>query len=342
MKAVEINRYGPAGVLSLNENVPMPEIAPDEVLVQNRASSVNPIDTLKRTGYGRSIFARKRRREFPWIMGNDVAGVIIQTGAKVSKFNLHDEVFCALSGFGPGAWAEYIAVPADIAAIKPLNLSFEEAASIPYVGLTAWAALAGRGGLSPGSGSGKKALVHGGSGGVGSFAIQLLKAWGWFVATTCSTRNVALVKAIGADEIIDYTAIDFSDELKNYDLVFDTVGVKVPGYEERSIAVLKPNSSSTYISIVHPLVRSLDRYGFLFGGLIAASDLVRKKIRHRKIGYHWSIFKPDGRALDKIRPLIESGAIRPVIDKTYTLEQMPEAHQYVESGQARGKVGIRI
>ena len=342
MKAVEINGYGHVGVLSLNENAPMPRIGPREVLVQNRASSVNPIDALKRTGYGRSIFNKKRRREFPWIMGNDAAGLITQIGEKVSKFEIHDEVFCALSGFKQGAWAEYIAVPENFAAIKPVNLSFEEAASIPYVGLTTWAALVGRGGLSSGGGSGKKALVHGGSGGVGSFAIQLLKAWGWWVATTCSTRNVELVKDIGADEIIDYSTVDFSIVLKGYDLVFDTVGVKVPGYEERSIAVLKPESGSVYISIVHPLIRYLDRYGILFGGLIAISNLVRKKIRHRKIGYHWSIFRSDGQALEEIGKLVEAGAIRPVIDKTYSLQQMPEAHEYIETGHARGKVVIRI
>ena len=342
MKAVEINTYGTVDVLNLKENVPVPDPAPNEVLIQNRASSVNPIDTLKRTGYGRSIFVKKRRREFPWILGNDAAGVVTKTGRRVSKFKVNDEVFSAVSGYKQGAWAEYVPVPENAAAKKPENLSFEEAASIPYVAVTTWAALVNRGGLTPGDGKGRKALVHAGSGGVGSFAIQLLKAWGWYVATTCSTGNVVLVENLGADEVVDYTSEDFSETLKDYDLVYDTIGFKVPGYEERSISVLKPNAGSVYVSIVHPVIKTLDDKGLALGGLKVLTSLIRRKIKYRGIGYHWSVVKPNGKALELVKQYIEDGKIKPVIDRTYTIEQIAEANQYIENGHARGKVVIKM
>lgn len=342
MKAVEINAYGSVDVLKVNENVPVPDIAPNEVLIHNRASSVNPIDTLKRTGYGRSIFAKKRRREFPWILGNDAAGVVTKTGKRVSKFKVDDEVFSAVSGYKQGTYAEYVPVAEDAAAKKPANLNFEEAASIPYVAVTTWAALVDRGGLTPGSGKGQKALVHAGSGGVGSFAIQLLKVWGWYVATTCSTGNIDLVKTLGADEVIDYTREDFAETLKEYSLVYDTIGFKVPGYEERSISVLKQNAGSVYVSIVHPVIKTLDDNGLALGGLKVLSSLIKRKIKYRGIGYHWSVVKPYGKALEQTKEYIEDGKIKPVIDRTYTFEQMAEAHQYIETGHARGKVVIRI
>ena len=342
MKAVEINAYGTVNVLKLNENVPVPDIAPNEVLIHNRASSVNPIDTLKRTGYGRSIFVKKRRREFPWILGNDAAGVVTKTGRRVTKFKVNDEVFGAVSGYKQGTYAEYVPVPEDAAAIKPDNLSFEEAAAIPYVAVTTWAALVDRGGQTPEGGKGQKALVHAGSGGVGSFAIQLLKAWGWYVATTCSTGNVDLVKNLGADEVVDYTREDFAKTLKNYNLVYDTIGFKVPGYEERSISVLKPNAGSVYVSIVHPVIKTLDDNGLALGGLKVLASLIRRKIKFRGVGYHWSVVKPSGKALELIKQYIEDGKIKPVIDRSYAIEQIAEAHQYIETGHARGKVAICV
>lgn len=342
MKAVEINAYGPVNVLKVNQNAPVPDIAPNEVLIHNKASSVNPIDTLKRTGYGHSIFVKKRRREFPWILGNDAAGIVTKTGKRVSKFKVDDEVFSAVSGYKQGTYAEYVPVPEDAAAKKPENLSFEEAASIPYVAVTTWAALVDRGGLTPGDGKGKKALVHAGSGGVGSFAIQLLKAWGWHIATTCSTQNVDLVKNLGADEVVDYTKDDFTTALRDFNLVFDTIGFKEPGYEERSISILKPNAGSVYVSIVHPIIKTLDDNGLALGGVKVLTALIRRKIKYRGIGYHWSVIKPNGNALELIKQYIEKGKIKPVIDRTYTIEQMADAHRYIETGHARGKVVIRI
>jgi len=251
-------------------------------------------------------------------------------------------VFSALTGYKQGAWAEYVPILEDAAAKKPENLSFEEVASIPYVPLTTWAAIVDRAGCTPGGGTGKKALVHAGSGGVGSFAIQLLKAWGWYVATTCSTRNVELVKNLGADEVVDYMKDDFTKILKDYDLVYDTIGVKVTGHEEQSISILKPNAKAVYVSIVHPVIKTLDHHGLVLGGLRVVLALIRKKAKYRKIGYHWSVFKPNGKALDLIGRYIEEGKIRPVIDRTFTIRQMPETHKYIETGHARGKVVITL
>lgn len=342
MKAVEINQYGSSDVLHYKKDVAKPKIGCNDVLVHNKATSVNPIDIAKREGYGKPLFELKRQENFPWIMGNDVAGVIVEVGSNVTRFKTGDEVFGALSINRQGAWAEYITIAEDEIAFKPTNISFEEAGAIPYVALTTWAALIDKAKLNQDSAKRKKVLVHAGSGGVGTFAIQLLKAFGYYVATTCSTDNIDLVKSLGADEIIDYSKEDYSCVLKDFDVVYDTLGSNVEGNEEKSIATLKGQVGAVYVSIVHPMLSLITENGLLLGLLKVLFTLLGKKIKNRGISYQWSLFKPNGKALEQIKQLIEAGKIKPVIDRTYTLEQMKEAHDYIANGHAKGKVAITL
>ncbi|BBO75555.1 NADPH:quinone reductase [Desulfosarcina widdelii] len=342
MKAITINSYGSSEVLNLDTRQPLPVVGPHDILVRNKATSVNPIDVMKREGYGRPVFEKKRQVKFPWILGNDTAGIVEKVGKKATRFKAGDEVFSAPGIHRQGTWAEYAAVDEKEAAFKPKNLSFEEAASIPYVAMTSWKALVHHAKITPVKASGKKVLVHAGSGGVGTFAIQLLKAWGCHVAATCSTRNIELVEELGADTIIDYTVTDFTRELKDYDVVFDTIGHKVAGHEEKSISILKQNGTAAYVSIVHPMLSIITDNGLLAGVPKMGLALLSNKFKNRGIRYCWSVFSPNGKALEQVRQHLEVQKIKPVIDRVYPLDQMAEANTYVETGRARGKVVIRI
>jgi NADPH:quinone reductase-like Zn-dependent oxidoreductase/uncharacterized protein YndB with AHSA1/START domain len=342
MRAMRLERFGaPAEALSLVEDAPLPTMSPDDVLVRVVASSVNPIDCRRRGGYGRRLFARRGAR-LPLVLGRDVSGVVECAGSAVRRFRPGEAVWGAVDGFRDGAWAEFVAVHQRELAAKPASLDYEQAAALPYVGVTTWSALVGRAGLTPGNAAGRRVLVHAGSGGVGSFAIQLLKAWGAWVATTCSTRNVELVTSLGADRVIDYTRQDFSRELRDLDLVFDTLGGEA---EAPSLGVLAERRGAAYVSVVHPLIAFTDRFGLLPGAAAAVGLLTSRKLAQRILhgrGYHWSVAAPDGRALAEIGQLVEAGKIRPVIDRTYPFEALPEAHTYSESNRARGKIIIRI
>lgn len=342
MKAITINTYGSSEVLELDIRQPLPMVGPHDILVRNRASSVNPIDVMKREGYGRPVFEKKREVKFPWVLGNDTAGIVEKIGKKVSRFKVGDEVFSAPGIHRQGTWAEFTAIDENEAGFKPLNLTFEEAASIPFVAMTSWKALVNHAKITPVNASGKKVLVHAGSGGVGTFAIQLLKAWGSHVATTCSTRNIELVEDLGTDTIIDYTVTDFAKVLKDYDTVFDTIGHKVAGNEEKSISILKQNGRSVYVSIVHPMLSIITDNGLLSGVPKMGLTFLSKKFKNRRIHYYWSVFSPNGKALEQVRQYLELQKIKPMIDRVYPLDQMAEANTYVETGRARGKVVISI
>lgn len=342
MNAIIINEYGSTDVLQYKKDIPMPEIGAYDILVHNKATSVNPVDTLKRNGYGWPIFEKKRNVKFPWILGNDTAGIIEQVGEKVTKFKIGDEVYSAPSISRQGTWAEYTAIAENEVALKPKNISFEEAGGIPYVALTTWMALVNHAKLTPANAARKRVLVHAGSGGIGSFAIQLLKAWGCYVATTCSTRNIELVKSLGADEVIDYTIDDFSHILKDFDVVFDTIGSKAERNEEKSISILKKNAGAVYVSIVHPIVPIITKNGLLLGLLKVAIALLIKKFKNRSISYQWSLFTPNANALEQVTQYIEAEKIKPVIDRIFTLDQMAEAHNHIATGRAKGKVVLSI
>ncbi len=341
MLAMVIKRYGAAKDVLHAEHIAKPSAKVDEVLVRLKATSVNPIEYKMRAGYGRKVFTKKRGFEFPVILGNDVCGVVEAVGKKVLDFQVGDEIFAAPEVNGQGSYSEYRVIKSIYCVKKPDTLSFVDAASIPYVAMTAWACLVTRAKLRPGHCAGKKVLVHGGSGGIGSFAIQLLKAWGAHVTTTCSTKKIERARALGADCVIDYQQEDISHMTSDFDVVLDTVG---GANEQKSLHLLKKHSNAHYVSLVIPVLSAIDNSGLLKGAIGSAITLMRKKRACKKNGihYHWGMFKSNKDALKAVKDLLDKHEIKPVVDKTFPLDQLAEAHNYAESGNVFGKVAIEI
>ncbi len=339
MRAVEVHEYGAArDVLIFNQDAPVPEPAADEIRIRVHASAVNNIDCAIRGGYGRNIFKARGLFELPLIIGRDVSGVVEKIGAAVTKFAGGDEVYAAPSNRG---CADFVTVKADFVALKPKNISHLEAASFPYVILTAWAALVDYAGLTADNTAGQKIFLPRGSGGVGTLAIQWMKAWGAHVATTCSTGNIEMVRALGADEVFDYTQDGFEGKLRDYDVALDMLG------HEQAPAVLdtlKIDGNARYVSIVSPLMLLTDEHGYDEGSQIYDAQLVDRKAEQAKLGreFFWSFMHPSGEALALLAGLIEQGKIKPVIDRVYPLDQLVEAHEFVETRRARGKVVVDV
>ncbi|MCS1350391.1 NADP-dependent oxidoreductase [Mechercharimyces sp. CAU 1602] len=332
MKAMTVEKYGADQQLQLTE-LPTPSIGDDDVLVRISAASVNPIDYLVRNGNFRLAF----KNTFPLILGNDMAGIVEKIGPNVSKFKVGDKVYGRPNPNRIGTFAQYIAIHQHDLALTPQNLTMEEAAAIPLVGLTAWQALNDILQLK----KGQKILIHAGAGGVGTFAIQLAKHIGAFVATTASENGEALVKEMGADLFINYKTESFEDVIDHYDAVFDTVGGDTL---ERSFRVLKPDGKLVSVS-GPPTKEGAIAYGlgFLPKMLFSlASKKIRKTAKQYGIPYHWLGMKPNGEQLSQITALIEGGIIRPVIDRTYPLSQAQAAIEHVESKRAKGKVIITV
>jgi NADPH:quinone reductase-like Zn-dependent oxidoreductase len=266
------------------------------------------------------------------------AGVVVATGAGVTRFTAGDEVYARPDKNRIGTFAELIAINQDDVAPKPATLTMEEAASIPLVGLTCWQALVERANLQPG----QKVLIHAGSGGVGTIAIQLAKHLGASVATTTSTSNTGLVKSLGADVVVDYTKQAFEAILHDYDVVLDTLGGETLG---KSLQVLKPGGK--VISIAGPpdpaFARELGANPAVRLVMTALSFRIRQRARCRHVTYSFLFMKASGDQLREITALIEAGAIRPVVDRVFAFESTPEALAYVEEGRAKaGKVVIRM
>ena len=343
MRAFQISEYGGVEVLRLNEAAPDPVPASDEVLIRVVATSVNPVDAGRRAGYGHAIFKARGGADMPLILGHDLSGVVQAVGNQVKSFKVGDEVWAAPNAFRDGTYAELIAVAESEVDHKPTNISHVEAATLPYVALTTWAALVGRVDAATHQSSDKRAFVPAGAGGVGSIAIQLLKAWGFRVTTTCGPANVALCKSLGADEVIDYTNSRWQDA-GPFELVFDTMGYRNAA-EGSAVCLLSRRRNAQYVSIVHDLMPLTDARGLPLGALSAGGALLGRKIRERILhgrGYHWSLFRPSGSALAEIRAMVEGEQIRPVIDTVYEFEELPQAHAHIETGHARGKLALRV
>jgi reticulon-4-interacting protein 1, mitochondrial len=339
MRTVEVHEYGTArDVLIFNNNAPVPEPVADEIRIRVHASAVNNIDCAIRGGYGRHIFKARGLFDLPIILGRDVSGVVEKIGEDVTKFTVGDEVYAAPSNRG---CADFVTVKADFVALKPKNLTHLEAASFPYVILTAWAALVDHAGLTIANTSHQKVFLPRGSGGVGTLAIQWMKAWGAHVATTCSTANLDLVQELGADEVFDYTQDGFEGKIKDYDVALDMLGHEM---EPAVLDTLKVNGDARYVSIVSPLMLLTDEHGYEEGSRIYDAQLSERIEQQAALGreFAWSFMHPSGNALATIATLIEQGKIRPVIDRVYQMDELVEAHEYVESRRARGKVVISI
>jgi len=332
MKAFVVDRYGRKNGIRAAD-MPPPEPGEDDVLIQIHAASVNPLDSKIRDGEFKLILPYR----LPLILGNDLAGVVVRVGSRVRQFKSGDEVYARPHKDRIGTFAEFIAVKEDAVALKPTTLTMDEAASIPLVGLTAWQTLIEKGQLR----KGQKVLIHAGSGGVGTFAIQLAKHVGATVATTTSARNIELVKSLGADIVIDYKKDEFSVILKDYDVVLDTQGGKAL---EKSLRVLKPGGR--LIGIAGPpdpdFAKETGASWFLKTAMRFLSYRIRKAAKRHHVSYSFVFMRPDGGQLSQIAKLIDAGTIRPVIDRVFPFESTQEALAYVETGRVKGKVVIKI
>src|SRR5438477_567354 len=332
MKAFVFDRYGSADRVRANE-VQDPEMREDDVLIEIHAAGVNPLDSKIRDGE----FKRLLPYRLPLILGNELAGFVIRVGSRVRRFKPGDEVYARPDKNRIGTFAELIAVREDDLAIKPKSLTMEEAASIPLVGLTAWQALVEKAKLK----KGQKVLIHAGSGGVGTFAIQLAKHVGATVATTTSTANIDFVQRLGSDIVIDYKKEDFAHVLRDYDVVLHSLD-KVT--LEKSLRVLRPGGQ--LISISGPpdpeFARQLGLSRILELVMRLLSFRIRRQAKSHGINYSFLFMRASGRQLTEIPSLSDEGAVRPVLDRVFPFESTQEAMAYVETGRAKGKVVVRV
>ena len=332
MKAVVIDRYGSNEVVRTRD-VPTPELRDDDVLVQIHAASVNPVDFKIRAGKLKPILPYR----LPLVLGSDLAGVVLEAGPRARRLKPGDEVFARPHKDRIGAFAELIAIREDAVALKPKRLTMEESASVPLVGLTAWQALVERARLKPG----QKVLIHAGSGGVGTIAIQLAKHLGAMVATTTSAANLEWVKNLGADIVIDYKKEDFEAIVRDYDVVLDTLGGETL---EKSVRVLKPGGK--VISISGPpdpeFAKSIGANWLVRMAMRLLSRRIRKDAKRRGVSYSFLFMRASAEQLRELGSLIDAGRIRPVVDRVFPFESTKEALAYVETGRAKGKVVIKV
>ncbi len=306
MKAAVFHEYeGPVEIAEVTR----PELQNESVLIAVHAASLNPIDNILRAGYLRQML----ELSFPHVKGYDVSGTVVEVGKDVKSVKVGDEVFARPNQMDAGSVAEFARIQEGELALKPANMTHEQAASVPLAGLTAWQALVSKGDIKQGD----KVLIHAGSGGVGTFAIQIAKHFGAFVATTTSGKNADLVKELGADLVIDYTTQTFEDVLSDYDLVIDTIGGETLA---RSFEVLK--KGGTMVS-----VKSQD-----------TDNLAQKYGVH----FEWFFMSPDGKMLTELAKMISEGTVKTVIDSTFQMDQAAEAFDRLATGRAKGKIIIAV
>lgn len=332
MKAFIIDRYGKKRALRPAE-MPTPELRDDEVLVEVHAAGVNLLDSKIRDGEFKLILPYR----LPIVLGHDVAGVVVKAGPRVQQFKPGDEVYARTDDFRIGTFAEFVPVKEASLALKPKGLTMEEAASLPLVALTAWQALVEKAHLK----KGQKVFIQAGSGGVGTFAIQLARHLGATVATTTSAGNAALVKSLGADVVIDYKSQDFEDVLRDYDVVLNSQDGKTL---EKSLRVLKPGGR--LVSISGPpdpeFGQEIAAPGFLKLAMRLLSSGIRRRAKARGVGFLFLFMRANGSQLREITRLVESGAVRPVLDRVFPFESTNAAMAYVEAGRAKGKVVVKL
>ncbi|KAK5600133.1 Reticulon-4-interacting protein 1, mitochondrial [Crenichthys baileyi] len=354
MSAWVIDQYGSSGVLRHTEEITIPTINfAHDVMIKVSAASLNPLDVNMRGGYGAALLNIRRDplsmlnsfSEFPLILGRDLSGVVVDCGSGVTHFAPGDEVWAAIPPWKQGSLAEYVTLTEYEVSYKPKSLSHIEAASIPYVANTAFSALVNTGGLCRENSSNKRVLITGASGGVGTFSIQLLKAWGAHVTVTCSQNAEGLVRGLGADEVVDYTSGDVAEKLEvmqRFDVILDNVGGDT---EEWAIGLLKPWSGAKYVTLVSPLLLNTDSMGLLDGTLNAGLTLHNKafqNITSSGVFYRWAFYAPDGPALDEVSRLVDAGKILPVVEAQFPFTQVPQAFQKLEQGHARGKTVVKV
>ena len=332
MKAFVIDRYKSKDGGRFVD-MQQPTVGDEDVLVQVHAAGVNLIDAKIASGEFKLVLPYR----FPLILGNDVAGVVVQVGPRVRGFKPGDEVYARPDTDRIGTFAEFIAMNERDVAIKPAGLSMEEAAGIPLVGLTAWQALVEMADLQPG----QKVFIQAGTGGVGTFAIQLAKHLGATVATTASSANFELVKALGADVMIDYKKEDFETMLRGYDVVLHSQDSKTL---DKSLRVLKPGG--TLISISGPPDPALaDQIGlpwYVKQIFRVLSFGTRRKAKRLKVDFRFLFMRASGAQLSRITSLVDQGVIRPTVEKVFPFDETKDAIDYVEKGRAKGKIVVKV
>ena len=331
MQAMVIDKYGNNPVHE--QTMPMPEVGLNEVRVKIKAASVNPIDFKIRDGKLKPLL----KFNFPLILGNDFSGVVTAVGSNVDQYQVGDNVYGRPRKDKIGTFAKYIAIDVSEIAPMPEGLSYEEAASLPLVGLTAYQALNEVMHLQ----AGQEVLIQAGSGGVGTFAIQLAKAMDLHVATTVSDRGVELVKSLGADEIVNYKEHDFSQVLSDYDGVFDTLGGE---NLDKAFDILKKGGTVASISGMptERVAREM-KLGWAKQKLFQfASRKLNKKARQTGTNYEFLFMHPSGDQLKKIKSLVEEGKIKPIVDKVFHFSETQGALEYSEQGHAKGKIVIQV
>lgn len=308
MKAVRIHAYGGPEVLRY-EDVPLPEIAEDEVLIRVHGAAINPVDWKIRQGYLQGFIDY----DLPVILGWDVSGVVEAVGSQVTAFQPGDEVYSRPAIERNGAYAEYIAVKASEVAFKPKTLDHIQAAAVPLAGITAWHCLFEAGGLS----AGQRVLIHAAAGGVGTFAVQLARWKGAYVIGTASERNRDFLRELGADEVIDYRSTPFEQVVEPVDVVFDTIGGET---QDRSWQVVKP------------------------GGILVSvsSTPSAEKAAEHQARSAFVFIQPRADWLTEMAQLIDEGHLKPIIETVLPLEQVAEAHNLSQSGRTRGKIVLRV
>lgn len=331
MKALKITGYG-----NTKENLEMQEVAnptiqDNEVLIKTHAASVNPIDNILISG----AFDALMPVQFPRPIGFDVAGTVVEKGSAVENVAVGDEVYSRLGV--AGTIAEYVASDSSVVAKKPESISFEEAAGLPLAGLTAIQALSDIGGIK----ASDKVFIQAGFGGVGSFAIQYAKSKGAYVATTTSTKNVELVKSLGADLVIDYTMEDYTKLISGYDIVVTAFG------DEHTLKVLKSVENIGKLIALNGAMdkNTLDAFGVqgdLREYLESAGKEVIETARNKDVDYRFAAMHPDARQLDEIARLVDNKTIKPLVDKVFDFNESIQALEYLATGRAKGKVIIKV
>src|SRR5580692_9089387 len=333
MRAYVLKRYGgPEGAQLMD--IPAPAPGPRDLLVDVRAAGLNPVDFKFRQGKLRAI----QRPKLPFVLGNELAGEVVAVGSEVKRFRVGDRVFARVAKDRAGAFAEQTCVDEDHAALMPANLDFTEAAAVPLAGLTALQAL--RDELHVGLG--QKLFISGGAGGVGTFAIQIAKWLGAHVTTTASKRGEALVRALGCDEMIDYTSNDISKTASRFDAGFDLIGGKTL---TQMFEIMKPGTKIVSVAAIpepQTAIKDLGGSRTLAAMFWIISYGIRSRARRSGIGYRYLFMQPSGGDLARLAELIEQGKLKVTVDKTYPLAKISEALAYVESGRAKGKVVVTV
>ena len=332
MQALQLKKYGSLDHVAFAE-LPRPVPGPGDLLVQVHAVGLNPVDYL----IPRGDFKPLLKLRLPATLGSDLAGVVVEVGSAVTRFKAGDAVYASIFDTPHGSLADFAVVPERAAALKPASLDFMQAASIPMVGLTAWQAMHERMRLRPG----QKVFIPAGSGGIGTFAIQLARHLGARVGTTTSTANVALVRGLGADEVVDYKRQEFGQVLRDYDAVLGTV--RGDGLE-KALRIVRPGAR--LVSLIGPPDAAFARARGMHVLLQLVFGLLSRKItgqaRRRGATYAFHFVRPDGGQLAQIASLLDAGTIRPVIDRVFPFAEARQALAWLAQGRARGKVVVQL